>query len=81
MVYSSSFATSERHDFIHLRCSAIYGYLSVFELIIKPVVVLLEDQRSKASCKRNIKATVPLFELVCYAFPLYTIKIHAKIAF
>ena len=75
-----SFATSERDDLIHLPCSAIYGYLSVFKLIIKPVVVLLEDQRSEASCKRNIKANVPLFELVYYAFPLYTIKILAKIA-
>ena len=77
--YSSSFETSERDDFIHLPCSAIYGYLSVFKLIIKPVVVLLEDQRSEASCERNIKANVPLFELVYYTFPLYTIKIHAKI--
>ena len=82
--YSSSFATSERDDFIHLPCSAIYGYLSVLELVIKPVTVLLEDQRSEASCKRNIKANVPLLELVYYAFPLYylsvIIKIHSKIA-
>ena len=44
------------------------------------VAVLLEDQRSEASCKRNIKANAPLFELVYYASPLYTIKIHAKVA-
>ena len=35
---------------------------------------------SMPSCKRNIKANNPLCELVYYAFPLYTIKIHAKIA-
>ena len=69
--YSSSFETSERDVFIPLPCSAIYGYFSVFELIIKPVVVLLEDQRSKASCKSNIKATFLSIELaVFYAFHL-----------
>ena len=55
--YNSSFTTSEREVFIHSPRFGIYGYLSVFELIIKPLFVLLEDQRSKASCKRNIKAT------------------------
>ena len=65
--YSCSFETSERDVFIPLPCSAIYGYFSVFELIIKPVVVLLEDQRSEASCKRNIKATFLSIELVFYA--------------
>ena len=38
------------------------------KLVIKPVAVLLEDQRSKASRKRNIKATLLSIELVFYAF-------------
>ena len=62
--YSSSFETSERDVFIPLPCSAIYGYFSVFELIIKPVVVLLEDQRSEASCERLSKATFLFTELI-----------------
>ena len=48
--YSSSFATSERDVSVRLLCFAIYGYFSVLELIIKPVAVLLDDQRSEASC-------------------------------
>ena len=60
---------------IHLPCSEIYGHLSAFELIIKPVIVLLEDQRSEAICKRNIKANVPFIELVYYAFPLYYLSV------
>ena len=35
--YSTSFANSEKDVFIRLVCFAIYGYFSVFELIIKPV--------------------------------------------
>ena len=62
--YSCSFETSERDVFIPLPCSAIYGYFSVFELIIKPVVVLLEDQRSEASCERLSKATFLFTELI-----------------
>ena len=62
--YNSSFTTSEWEVFIHSPCFGIYDYFSVFELIIKPVVVLLEGQRSKASCKRNIKATFLSIELV-----------------
>ena len=31
------------------------------------VAVLLEDQRNKTSCKRNIKATLLLIELVFWA--------------
>ena len=69
---------------MRLPCTAICGYNTVLKLVIKPVAVLLEDQRSEASCKRNIKANVPLLELVYYAFPLYylsvIIKIHSKIA-
>ena len=68
--YNSSFTTSEREVFIHSPWFGIYGYFSVFELIIKPLFVLLEDQRSKASCKRNIKATSLSIELVFYAFRL-----------
>ena len=34
------------------------------------VAVLLEDQRSKASCKRNINATLLLIELDFWAFQL-----------
>ena len=65
---------------MRLSCTAICGYNTVLKLVIKPVAVLLEDQRSEGSCKRNFKANVPLFKLVYYASPLYTIKIHAKVA-
>ena len=43
---------------------------------LNPVVVLLEDQRSEASCKSNIKATILSIDLVLYAFHLL---IHAKL--
>ena len=69
--YSSSFATSGRDDFIHLPCLEFHSKHGLLKLIIKPFVVLLEDQSSEASCKRNIKANVPLLELVYYTFPLY----------
>ena len=64
--YSSTFDTSSRDVFIPLPCFAIYGYFSVFELVIKPIAVLLEDQRSKASCKSNIKATFLSIELAVF---------------
>ena len=38
------------------------------------LVVLLEDQRNKASCKRNIKATLLLIELVFWAFQLSVVS-------
>ena len=71
VLHRGGFETSKRHFFIRLPSTAICDYVNVFELIIKPIVVLLEDQRSEASCKRNIKANVPLLELVYYTFPLY----------
>ena len=48
----------------------IYCYFSLFKLVIKPVPVLLEDQGSKASCKKNVKATILSIELVYYGFQL-----------
>ena len=62
--YHGSFDTSTKDDFIGIPLQTIYGYLIVFKLVIKPVAVLFEDQRSKASCKRNIKATILSIELV-----------------
>ena len=57
---SISFDTSKRDDFVCLYCFAIFGYFSVFKFVIEPFSLLLEDQGSKASCKRNIKATLLL---------------------
>ena len=66
--YSGRFDTSERDAFIELPCSELCGYYRLFQLIFKPVTVLLEDQRSAVSCERNTKATLLLIELVFYAF-------------
>ena len=66
--YSGRFDTSERDAFIELPCSELCGYYRLLKLIFKPVSVLLEDQRSAASCERNTKATLLLIELVFYAF-------------
>ena len=56
--------TSKRDNLANLPCQAIYRNRSLLKLIIKPVVVLLEDQTSKASCERNVKATILSIELV-----------------
>ena len=45
-----------------LPCLEIYNYFSVYKLITEPLYLLLEDQRSEISCKRNIKATRPSME-------------------
>ena len=66
--YSGRFDTSERDAFIELPCSELCGYYRLLQLIFKPVTVLLEDQRSAASCERNTEATLLLIELVFYAF-------------
>ena len=66
--YSGRFDTSDRDAFIELPCSELCGYYPLLKLIFKPVAVLLEDQRSAASCERNTKATLLLIELVFYAF-------------
>ena len=70
--------TSERDNLANSPCHAcaIYTNCSLLELIFEPVVVLLEDQRSQASCKSNIKANILSIELVLYAFYLL---IHAKL--
>ena len=68
--------TSKRDNLANSPCHAIYRNYSLLELIFKPVVVLLEDQRSETSCKSNIKATVLSIELVLYAFYLL---IHSKL--
>ena len=49
--YNRSFDTSARDATIVLPCKGIYKYLSSFKLLFKPVAVLLEDKRSKASCE------------------------------
>ena len=58
--------TSKRDAFILLPCLAIYKYFSIYKLITEPLYLLLEDQRSEISCKRNIKATRPLMERLVY---------------
>ena len=62
--------TSKRDNLANSPCHAIYRNYSLLELIFKPVVVLLEDQRSKASCKSNTKATILSIELVFSVFIL-----------
>ena len=66
--YSGRFDTSERDAFVELPCSELCGYYPLLKLIFKHGAVLLEDQRSAASCERNTKATLLLIELVFYAF-------------
>ena len=66
--YSVHFSSSKMDLFIRSPCSSLDSYFSLFELILKPFTVLLEDQRSKASCERNINASLLLIELVFYAF-------------
>ena len=66
--YNVYFSSSKRDLFIRSPCSSLDSYFSLFELILKPFTVLLEDQRSKASCKRKIKASLLLIELVFFAF-------------
>ena len=51
---SGGFDTSTRDDFIDIPRQRIYFYFNLFKLVVKPVAILLEDQRSTASCKRNI---------------------------
>ncbi|CAH3167063.1 unnamed protein product [Porites evermanni] len=51
-----------------LWVQTIYCYFGLLKLIIKPVVVLLEDQRSKASGERNNKATLLFTELINITF-------------
>ena len=46
---------------IYLAKNFTLNYHGFPKLVIKPVAVLLEDQRTKASCKRNIKATLLSF--------------------
>ena len=60
--YNGSVDASKRDAFIDLPCSEFYAYHHLLELVIKPVAVLLEDQRSKASCERNIKAYLLLID-------------------
>ena len=68
VLHRGRFDTSERDAFIELPCSEFCGYHPLLKLLFKPVTVLLEDQRSKASRERNTKATLLLIELVFYAF-------------
>ena len=54
------------HLSCYLACLAIYKYFSVYKLITEPLYLLLKDQRSEISCKRNIKATRPSMERLVY---------------
>ena len=74
--YSDSVNTSERDNLANLPCQAIYRNCTLLKLNIEPTSLLLENQRSKASCERNIKATILSIELVLYTFYLL---IHAKL--
>ena len=47
---------------------------------LNPLLYCWKIREVRQAVKETFKANVPLFELVYYTFPLYTIKIHAKIA-
>ena len=66
--YGACFNAPKRNPYIHVPPYAIYNYLGFLKLVIKPVAVLLEDQRSKASCERNIERASLFFELVNHFF-------------
>ena len=53
---------------IDLPYRAFCDNLSLLELIFKPVALLLEDQRSKASCERYIKASLLFTEQIDITF-------------
>ena len=58
-------ATALIHQIL-LPCLAIYKYFSIYKLITELLYLLLKDQRSEISCKRNIKATRPSMERLVY---------------
>ena len=64
--HSDGFNTSKTDAFILLLCLATYKYFSIYKLITEPLYLLLEDQRSEISCKRNIKDTRPSMERLVY---------------
>ena len=55
--YSGSFDAFERLISLSLPCFAIYGYFSLFKLVIEPAALLLEDQRSEASSEGHNQTT------------------------
>ena len=65
---SACFNAPKRNPYIHVPRWTIYNYLGFLKLVIKPLAVLLEDQRSKASCERNIKRASLFIELVNHFF-------------
>ena len=65
---STCFNAPKRNPYIHVPRWTIYNYLGFLKLVIKPLAVLLEDQRSKASCERNIKRASLFIKLVNHFF-------------
>ena len=65
--YNGSFAASERLIFFRLPLLGIYGYFTVLKFFIKPVALLLEDQRSESSSKRHNQTTL-LFIVLIYKY-------------
>lgn len=60
--HSKGIDTSKRAStYIALPCYGIYCYFSLFELIIKPAALSLEDSRSRASSKNNNPQTTAMF--------------------
>ena len=78
LCYSGSFDASKRDAFIDLPCSEFYAYHHSLELVIKPIAVLLEDQRSKASCERNIKAFLSLIDCSRFRSALSSVRAISK---
>ena len=65
--HNRSFDTSARDATIALPWKGIYRYVSSFKLLFKPVPVLLEDQRSKASSEGYHQRTFMFIaKLDCY---------------
>ena len=65
--YNGSFDASEGLTFLRLPLSAIYGYFSELKFFIKPVALLLEDQRSESSSKKHNQTTL-LFIVIVYKY-------------
>ena len=78
VLYSCSFKTSKANVFIYVPCFPIYTYFIVFELVVKSSAVLLEEQRSETSCKRNITTTTLLYQLRLGLWT-FTNELHKKI--
>ena len=61
---SGVFGNAEYTEFSYVSRMASYSHFSLSQLVIKPDSLLLEDQRSKTSGKRDNQKNVLFMELV-----------------